>query len=214
MTKKQDKNIKIFIDEIYHKAYKKNYPTNKTIVKHINDCWSLDILDLIDYGPSNNKGYRYILTVIIDNFSKFAWAVPLRNKNSETITNEFENIIKSSKRQPNMIETDRGKEFYNNIFKNFLKLNNIHHYSRYTSRGAVFVEIFNRTLRNLLKKPVFLKGNSNWINELQSVMKKYNETIHHSTKMTPTQASKKENEDIVYFNLIRIKEKRKNLNIN
>ena len=30
-------------------------------------------------------------------------------------------------------------------------------------------------------------------------MKKYNETIHHSTKMTPTQASKKENEDIVYF---------------
>ena len=73
MTKKQDKNIKIFIDEICHKKYKKNYPTNKTIVKHIN-CWSLDILDLVDYGPSNNKRYRYILTVF-DNFSKYAWAV-------------------------------------------------------------------------------------------------------------------------------------------
>ena len=71
-------------------------------------------IDLIDYGPSNNKGYRYILTVI-DNFSKFAWTIPLRNKNSETITNEFSNIIKSSKRKPNMIETDRGKEFYNVI---------------------------------------------------------------------------------------------------
>ena len=198
---------KIFIDEIYFKPPKKNYPTNKTIVKHIDDCWSLDILDLIDYGPSNNKGYRYILTVI-DNFSKFAWTIPLRNKNSETITNEFSNIIKSSKRKPNMIETDRGKEFYNNTFKNFLKLNNIHHYSRYTSKGAVFVEIFNRTLRNLLKKPVFEKGNASWINELPSTIKKYNNTIHHSTKMSPIEASKKSNEDEVFFNL-RDKRKKK-----
>ena len=147
---------KIFINEIYYKPPKKNNDTNKTIVKHIDDCWSLDILDLIEYGPSNNKGYRYILTVI-DNFSKFAGTIPLKNKTSETTKNEFENIIKSSKRKPNLIETDRGKEFYNATIKNFLKLKNFHHYSRYTSRGAVFVEFFNRTLRNLLKKPVFEK---------------------------------------------------------
>ena len=50
----------------------------------------------------NNKGYRYILT-IIDNFSKFAWTIPLRNKNSETIKNEFRKYYKSSRRKPNMI---------------------------------------------------------------------------------------------------------------
>ena len=64
------------------------------------------------------------------------------------------------------------KSFTIATFKNFLKLNNIHHYSRYTSKGAVFVEIFNRTLRNLLKKPVFEKGRASWIDELQSVVKK------------------------------------------
>ena len=53
----------------------------------------------------------------------------------------------------------------------------------------------------MLKKPIFLKGNSKWINELSSVTKKYNETIHHSIKMTPIEASKKFNEDEVYFNL-------------
>ena len=53
----------------------------------------------------------------------------IKNKNSETITNEFSNIISSSKRKPNMIESDRGKEFYNSTFQNFLKLNNIDHYS-------------------------------------------------------------------------------------
>ena len=64
------KNIRKFINEIYCKAPKKNYATNKTDVRHVDDIWSLDILDLKDYGPENNKNYRYVL-VIIDNFSKF-----------------------------------------------------------------------------------------------------------------------------------------------
>ena len=42
------KNIKIFINEIYSKPPKKNYITNKTDVYYIDDIWSLDILDLKD----------------------------------------------------------------------------------------------------------------------------------------------------------------------
>ena len=71
---------------------------------------SLDILDLKDYGPENNRGYRYVL-VIIDNFSKFGWTTPLKNKNAQTIKNSFQNILLGSKRSSNLIEIDRGKEF-------------------------------------------------------------------------------------------------------
>ena len=71
----------------------------------------MDILDLKDYGPKNNRGYRYVL-VIIDNFSKFGWTVPLKNKNAQTIKDSFESILIGSKRKPNLIETDPGKEFY------------------------------------------------------------------------------------------------------
>ena len=114
------KNIKIFINEIYSKHPKKYYATNKTDVYYIDDIWSLDILDLKDYGPENNRGYRYVL-VVIDNFSKFGCTVPIKNKNTQTIKDSFENILISSKRSPNLIESDRGKEFYNNIFQDFLK---------------------------------------------------------------------------------------------
>ena len=69
--------IDTFINEIYFKAPNKNYLTNKTFVKYINETWSSDLIDMNDYGIENNKGYRYILTVI-DNFSKFAWTVPLK----------------------------------------------------------------------------------------------------------------------------------------
>ena len=195
------KNIKIFINEIYSKPPKKNYITNKTDVYHIDDIWSLDILDLKDYGPENNRGYRYVL-VTIDNFSKFGWTIPLKNKNAQTIKDSFENILTNSKRKPNLIETDRGKEFYNNIFQDFLNKNNIKLYSRNSSYGAVFAERFNRTIRDLLKKIVFEQGDAKWIDILPTITEQYNNRRHTSTKLSPKDASLKKNEGFVYKNLL------------
>ena len=191
---------KIFIDEIYRKAPMKNYETNKIIYNHIDEIWSIDLADFSDYKISNNKNYRYIF-IIIDKFSKFLWAIPLKNKYSQTITNEFSNILSTSKRKPIKIESDRGSEFYNSIFQNFLKSKNIRHYSRYTDKGPSIAERVIRTIRSLLKKPVFEKGRADWLSELPSVVEKYNNTIHSSIKMTPNQASKKSNQKIVYNNL-------------
>ena len=181
---------KIFIYEIYSKSPKRNYPTNKIDYNHIDEIWSIDLADMIDYKTSNKKGFRYIF-VIIDNFSKYLWAIPLKNKYSQTITNDFSNKLTTSKRKPLRLESDRGTEFYNSIFQNFLKSKNIHHYSRYTDKGPSIAERVIRTIRNLLKKPVFEKGRADWISELPPVIKKYKNTIHHSIKMTPNQASKK-----------------------
>ena len=192
--------IKIFIDEIYSKPPLRNYPTNKIIYNHIDEIWSIDLADMIDHKISNNKSYRYIF-IVTDNFSKYLWAIPLKNKYSQTITNEFSNILTNSKRKPLKIESDRGTEFYNSIFQNLLKSKNIHHYSRYTDKGPSIAERVIRTVRNLLKKPVFGKGNADWLNELPSVIKQYNNTIHSSTKMTPILASKKSNQKSVYNNL-------------
>ena len=195
------KNIKIFINEIYFKPPKKNYVTNKTDVYQIDEISSLDILDLKDYDPKNNRVYRNVL-VIIDNFSKFGFTVPFKNKNSQSIKDSFENILIRSKRKPNLIKTDRGKEFYNNIFQDFLNKNNIKLYSKNSLYGAVFAERFNRTIRDLLKKIVFEKGDANWIDVLPTITKQYNNRIHTSTKLTPIQASLKKNEGFVYKSLI------------
>ena len=191
---------KLFIDEIYSKPPRKNYPTNKIVYNHIDEIWSVDLADMIDYKTSNNKGFRYIF-IVIDNFSKYLWAVPLKNKYSQTITNEFSNILTKSQRKPLKLESDRGAEFYNTIFQNFLKSKNIHHYSRFTDKGPSIAERVIRTVRSLLKKPVFLAGEASWINELPSVIKKYNISIDSSTKMTPIQASKKINDKLVFSNL-------------
>ena len=129
---------------------------------HFDDIWSLDIPDLKDYGPENKRVYRYVL-VNKNNFAKIGWTSPLENKNAQIKKDSFESIIRSSKRKPNLIELDRGKEFYINKFQNFLNNNNIKQYSRNTYLGAVFAERFNLTIKNLLKRPVFERNDGKWI---------------------------------------------------
>ena len=46
---------KTFIDEIYSSPPRNNYPTNKTIIKSIDETWSSDLVDRNDYGVKNNK---------------------------------------------------------------------------------------------------------------------------------------------------------------
>ena len=93
-------------------------------------------------------------------------------KYSQTITNEFLNTLSTSRRSPLKIESDRGTEFYNNTFQNFLKTKNIQHYSRFTDKGPSIAERVIRTIRNFLKKPVFEKGKAEWSSELPFVLKK------------------------------------------
>ena len=122
--------------------------------------------------------------------------------NAKTIKDSFKNKIINSKRKPNLLEGDRDRGIYNSIFQDFLYKNNIKIYSRSTSLGAVFAERFNRTIRELLKRPVFEKGDGNWIDISQTITKQYNNRIHSSTKLTPIQASLKKNEGFVYNNLL------------
>ena len=140
--------------------------------------------------------------VIIDNFSKFGFTVPVKNENAQTIKDSIESVTLTSKRKPNLIESDRGKEFYNEIFRNFLNNINIKHYSRSTSLGVVFAERFDRTIRDLLKRPVFEKGDGNWIDVIPTITKQCINGKHSSTKLTPIQGSFYENEGFVYKNLL------------
>ena len=118
------------------------------MIRSIDDTWSSDLLDMNDYGSKKNRGYRYI-KVVIDNFSKFGCTVPLNNKYAQSITDAFSKIIKSSNRNPNLLETDDGKEYVNKIFNEFPNNNNFKRYSHYTEKGAEFAERFNRTICNL-----------------------------------------------------------------
>ena len=62
-------------------------------------------------------------------FSKYAWVVPLKDKEGITIVNAFQKILDNSTRKPSKIWVDKGSEFYNCSFKKWLKDNDIEMYS-------------------------------------------------------------------------------------
>ena len=96
---------------------KKIHATNKTDVYHFEEIWSSDILVLKDYGPENNRGYRYVL-IVIHKISKCCWTVPLKKK-SQTIKDSFKNILISSKIKPIFLKLIEVRSFITACLKNF-----------------------------------------------------------------------------------------------
>ena len=141
---------KIFTVETNSETPKKICEIKKIMCNHLDEIWSFDLADMIDYKVPNNKGFRYIF-IIIDIFSKNVWAIPLKNKNNKTVTDEFSNILASSKRIPIKRESERGTEFHNSISQNFLiKKRQLH--STYNDNILSIAERVNTIIRILLKK--------------------------------------------------------------
>ena len=99
-----------------------------------------------------NKGIKYLLCAI-DLFRKYAWVGPLKDKRGISIVDAFQKII-SKGRKPNKIWIDQSGEFYNNLFKRFLKINNMLMYSTYNEGKSVVAERFIRILKNKIFKHV------------------------------------------------------------
>ena len=106
------------------------------IVFNKDEIWSADVVDMQAFSAFN-KGFKYILTVI-DVFSKYAWAVPIKDKSAASDTKVFEKII--SDRIPKKLWVDEEKEFYNATFKKLLDKHKIDMYSTVNEGKAVVIE--------------------------------------------------------------------------
>ena len=109
--------------EELHKSIIKKFKERKVYSSFKDNIWGADLADMQSTIKFNN-GFRFLLCVI-DICSKYAWAVPLKDKKGATIVNAFQSILKDSNRKPNKVWVDRGNEFCNNSFKKWLQDNDI-----------------------------------------------------------------------------------------
>ena len=108
-----------------HKEYRNNRKYLKIKVFNKDDIWSADLIETVNV--KNNDNFRYILT-IIDLYTRFAWAIPLKNKTSNSIKEAFETLFENtSNRIPKKLWV---KNFTIKYFKTFwmiMKLKFIQH---------------------------------------------------------------------------------------
>jgi hypothetical protein len=136
---------------------------------------------------SENDGYRYILNVI-DCFSRYGWSKPLKNKTGKELVRAFGEILDTTT-APNLLQVDRGTEFYNKDFKNLLKEKNITMFSTDSPTKASLVERWNRTMKNRMWRHFTRTESFRWIDVLQNLVTAYNNSYHRSIKMAPVQVS-------------------------
>lgn len=166
-----------------HAPARRNYARRKVAQRGLNETWQIDLVELQPHA-SCNKGIRYILTVI-DIFSKYAYAIGVKNKDAVSVTEAMEEIFRRAKTTPKNIHSDQGKEFFNSKFKNLMKEHDINHYHTFSIMKASICERFNRTLKERMFRQFSLQGNYKWINILDQLVKDYNNAIHRTIKMRP-----------------------------
>ena len=86
----------------------------------------------------------------------------------------------------------KEKEFYNK---------NVKLYSTENEEKSSVVERWNRTIKTKTWKRFTEQNSTQYLKMLPDIINEYNNGYHSSIKMSPVEASKKENEGIVYYNL-------------
>ena len=165
-----------------HKPIARTFKENRVIVNGKDEQWQADLVDVQRLSKSN-KGYKHILTCI-DVLSKYAWAIPLKNKTGTSLINAFKKIFKD-KRKPEKLQTDKGTEFTNKLFQKFLKDNNIHFFVTYNETKAQIAERFNRTLKTKMWRYFSFANTYRYIDILQALVDGYNNSHHRSINMKP-----------------------------
>ena len=197
-----DKSDWVQLANEIHKPVRRKFEKRRVIItgknsnSPVDNTWTADLVDMQPYSRWN-RGYKYLLTVL-DVFSKYAWVVPIKDKKGETITKAFKVIV--GKRKPVYLWTDKGTEFYNSDFKEYLKENGITLYSTQNVEKSSVIERFNRTLKSKMFKQFTIQNSTVFTDILPQIVEEYNNTYHSTIKMTPKEASLKKNESIAYLN--------------
>ena len=166
-----------------HKPIIRKFKKRKVHSSFKDNIGGVDLFDKKDITKQFN-GTQYLLCAT-ELFCKFAWVIPTKDKKGTSIVNAFKKIISEGQRKPNKIWIDQGSEFYNQSFKDFLKINNIEMYSTYNEGKSVVAERFIRNLKNKIYKHMTTISKNVYIDVLNDIVNKYNNTIHITIKIKP-----------------------------
>ena len=121
-----------------------------------------------------DKRFKFLLCVIVI-YSKYAWVIPSEDKKGIKTTDAFQKILKEPSRKRNRIWVDKDSEFYT--------IDHIEMYSTHNEGKFVVSERFIRTLKNKTYKYMISVSKNVYIDKLDDIVNKYNNTYHSTIKI-------------------------------
>ncbi|KMQ86926.1 integrase core domain protein [Lasius niger] len=144
-------------------------------------------MDILGPLPLTKLGNKYLL-VIVDCFTKWVEAFPVKNIRAKTVAEVFVNQFVSRHGVPVEIHTDQGKNFESQLFSELMRLLGI----RKTRTTALHpqsdgqVERQHQTIVNYLAKYIS-QNQKNWDQWVSMFLLAYRSSKHESTGVTPAE---------------------------
>ena len=209
-TKEEDPTITIddvrsFLKKQPNKQIKNYRGTNSYTAPFARYEYQIDIMHMSPLAKDKNVP-QYAL-VVIDIFSKLADVLPMEERDGEHVLKALRTSFKKMGYPMSVYSDDDGAFATKNQVQDFFNSEGINHII--TKTHANVAERFIRTMKNKIHDRVRF-NNMKWTDALTPTLKQYNSTSHSSTRMTPSEAHKDDNEINVKVNLkLREKNKRK-----
>jgi hypothetical protein len=186
------KDVKLFIEKQISTQLHKQQQTKKFDIPFVaplpNSQWQIDLIDMQKFGTAN-KGYKWIL-IAIDIFSRFLYALPVKNKQAIETANAFEQMIKTEK--PKLIISDDGGEWLGSFAK-LLVSNDILHSKVDVGdhRKLGVVDRMIKTIKGSIYKYFTENDTTTWIDILPTFVESYNNLPHGGIgDLTPIEGKK------------------------
>jgi len=173
-------------------AFHKGAPPKQTPLRPFQSSRPMDLLHMDLVGPlptgrkaNGQRGFVYILTVI-DNASKFLIAVPLRNKETETVVDALVQEVFMRHAFCSRLLSDLGQEFQSALCQNCLQAVGIQQLRTSSMHPACnsTCERVHGGLHSLLAKAV-QREQATWPDYLPAVTLAYNVSVHSTTGWSP-----------------------------
>jgi len=179
-----------------HKPVKTVFERRRVNTYFPNDIWSVDLVDMSNIKEDNDN-ITFLLN-IVDIYSRYAYSIPLKSKSATSVLNAF----KTLKVFPSNIWADEGKEFFNKDFEKFCKEKKINLYHTYSNLKSVYVERFNRTLKEIMYKYFTEHNTDYYVDVLDEFIEEYNNKIHSSIKQKPIDVYLHDKKPVIKVNKI------------
>jgi hypothetical protein len=172
----QPKDINKFLDAQMAYQLLKEGKNLKSSMGHIvafkiNEIWQIDIYDVSRYETSNKK-FKYMFAVV-DVFTRYAYIVPMKNKDIESTTKAIEEVLSYHKEVPNLIMSDNDSSFMGSEFQKVLVKNDIHHDPNAVGDHSALgiIDNFAKRIKRIITAHFLQTKKKNWIEKIQKIVR-------------------------------------------
>ena len=191
-----------------HSRILRRFSTRSFLSLAPGEYWQTDLIyvnTLKNISSQHTANQANYVIVVIDMFSLYGYAEIMFRKRPEDTVKAFKKILDTAKKQPSILQSDLGSEYFGS-FADFCRKRNIRLYASTSKQKSARVEILNSQIKLKLNRMLTQFGSKNVSRYLPLAVKGYNASPNEGlpSGLAPRDAQKIENiSKVQKFNLIK-----------